>query len=96
MRARQIRGFSREFVTLRVAQFVCKNSTFVSTTFEDGRVNKRIFQESSVKERDSQIYTILSVILRFFNSALTIIKYTKGKINLTPETESQYLAFMLF
>ena len=30
-----------------------KNSTFVSRTFEDGRVNKRIFQESSVKERDN-------------------------------------------
>ena len=26
-----------------------KNSTFVSITFEDGRVNKRIFQESGVK-----------------------------------------------
>ena len=30
-----------------------KNSTFVSRTFEDGRLNKRIFQESGVKERDS-------------------------------------------
>ena len=94
-RAGQIRGFSREFVTLRVAQFVLKIAHLFPELLRMVGWTKE-YSKGVVWRRETIKYIqYFQVILRFFYSAFTIIKYTKGKINLTPETESQYLIYVI-